>query len=128
MSRVLSGVGVLPTRIDPQLHVKRNSAGELLVLLSVHVDDLKVTGKPDEVDALRAMLNKEFDQLKLEVDTFTHLGIKHQLLEDGSREISQGHHVAELRPIPEDVAKAMSEEARVDEQLGSSFRSLRAIS
>ncbi|CAJ1354087.1 unnamed protein product, partial [Effrenium voratum] len=58
------------------------------------------------------------------VDNFTHLGIKHQLLEDGSREISQGHYVAELRPIPEDVAKVMNEEARVDEQLGSSFRSL----
>ncbi|CAJ1350740.1 unnamed protein product [Effrenium voratum] len=120
LSRVLSGAGMLPARIDPQLHVKHNSAGELLILLSVHVDDLKMTGKPDEVDALLAMLNKEFDQLKLEVDNFTHLGIKHQLLEDGSRQISQGHYVAELRPFPEE------EEARVDEQLGSSFRSLLA--
>ena len=32
--------------------------------------------------------------------------------------------MAELRPIPEDVAKVMNEEACVDEQLGSSFRSL----
>ena len=53
LSRVLSGAGVLPTRIHPQLQVKRNSAGEFLVLLSAHVDDLKVTGKPDECCLLR---------------------------------------------------------------------------
>ncbi|CAJ1367944.1 unnamed protein product, partial [Effrenium voratum] len=92
LSRVLAAAGVLPTRVDPQLYVKHNALGELLILLSVHVDDLKITGRHDEVDALLALLNKEFDQLKLEVDNFTHLGIKHKLLDDGSREVSQDHY------------------------------------
>ena len=124
LSRVLAAAGVLPTRVDPQLYVKHNALGELLILLSVHVDDLKITGRHDEVDALLALLNKEFDQLKLEVDNFTHLGIKHKLLDDGSREVSQDHYVAELRPIPEDAVKTMGEDALVNEQLGGSYRSL----
>ena len=67
MSRVLSAAGVLPTRINSQLYVKRSAIGELLILLPAHIDDFKITGKHDEVDALLDWLNKEFDQLKLEV-------------------------------------------------------------
>ena len=95
LSRVLSGAGVLPARIDPQLHVKHNSAGELLILLSVHVDDLKMTGKPDEVDALLAMLNKEFDQLP---DVAAYVASLQRKLQDPcARDILNINRVFEIR-------------------------------
>ena len=72
-----------------------------IVLLSVHVDDIKTTGLPNEIEKLLKILTDHFDELKLERDNFEHLGLKHTLEADGSRSVSQEHYVQELKLIAE---------------------------
>ena len=90
--------------------------------MNVHVDDLKITGIDSEIQAVMGVLNQEFDQLKVERDNFTDLGLRHSLNADGSREISQVHYVGELKTIDEQEVKFLSPEQQVPQQTGGSFR------
>ena len=58
-------------------------------MLSVHVDDLKMTGEPDQLESLLKLITAHFDELKVERDTFEHLGLRHVLIPDGRRTIDQ---------------------------------------
>ena len=124
LTRVLSKVGLQPVTTDRQLFAKHSNDARLQVLMSVHVDDLKITGIESEIQAVMEVLNQEFDQLKVERDNFTHLGLRHSLNADGSREISQVHYVGELKTIDAQEAKFLSPEQQVPQQTGGSFRSL----
>ena len=64
--------------------------------MSGHVDDLKITGEPDQIKLSLDLITENFDELKIDKDNFDHLGLKHTLLSDGSRTIDQSHYVAEL--------------------------------
>ena len=124
LTRVLSKVGLQPVTTDRQLFAKHSNDARLQVLMSVHVDDLKITGIESEIQAVMEVLNQEFDQLKVERDNFTRLGLRHSLNADGSREISQVHYVGELKTIDEQEVKFLSPEQQVFQQTGGSFRSL----
>ena len=123
LKRVLKKVGLQPTNVDPQLYVL-HAEGRLILLLSVHVDDLKITGLPTEIARTVKVLEEEFDALKLETDNFEHLGLKHKLEADGSRTVSQEHYVSELRPIAEASLKASSADDLVSSELAQKFMSL----
>ena len=71
LKRVLSEIGVQPISTDPQLYVK-HANGALVLALSVHVDDLKLTGQPHELKRAKEVLERHFDELKSEVDRFEH--------------------------------------------------------
>ena len=92
---------------DRELYFKHNRDGKLVLLLSLHVDDLKITGESSEIDSVLKLLTDNFDELKLATDNFEHLGLKHSLETDGSRTMSQEHYIAELRYIPADGCKGM---------------------
>ena len=116
LKRVLHKVGLVSTQVDPQLYVK-HEAGKLILLVSVHVDDLKLTGLREQIRGCIKILESEFDALKLEYDNFEHLGLKHSLHDDGSRSVSQQHYVQELRPIPEAELKLRSLSESVSEDM-----------
>ena len=115
LKRVLLKLGAKPTNIDPQLYTIHVS-GRLRLLLSIHVDDIKLTGEPDMMDRLIKGLEEHFDALKLEKGNFLHLGLQHETLDDGSVRVSQQHYVNELREIPEDKLRLMNQSDFVDEE------------
>ena len=123
LKRVLHKVGLVSTQVDPQLYVK-HEAGKLILLVSVHVDDLKLTGLREQIRGCIKILESEFDALKLEYDNFEHLGLKHSLHDDGSRGVSQQHYVQELRPIPEAELILRSLSESVSEDMKHLFMSL----
>ena len=123
LKRVLAQLELRPLQADAQLFAK-HSNGKLLALLSIHVDDLKITGNDSERAAIIRGLEKEFDQLKVENDCFEHLGLKHSLESDGTRVLSQQHYIAELRPIPDADLKLMQPEAEVSPEIARLYMSL----
>lgn len=120
--RVLNEGGLHRCQTDRQLFVKHESA-ELVLLVSTHVDDLKITGKPSEIKSLLSLLTKHFDELRLSTDNFEHLGLKHVRRDDGTRAISQEHYIKELNPIPECDLKNHRNEP-VNEAMKTQFASL----
>ena len=124
LKRVLAEIGLIAIKVDEQLYVKHDSQSVLVLILSVHVDDLKLAGVDAEVKRTLKILEHHFDQLKLERDNFEHLGLKHSLSADGSRFVSQAHYVSELKPIPDKDLKLQDPKTPVDEGVHDKFRSL----
>ena len=60
LKRVLREIGVQPIQTDQQLFVKHDCNKKLVLAISVHVDDLKVTGLPDEIVQARKILENHF--------------------------------------------------------------------
>ena len=123
LKRVLAEIGLSSIQTDQQLYV-RHVSGSLVLILSVHVDDLKISGIAEEIKRALQILEKHFDQLKLEKDNFEHLGLKHTLNKDGSRTISQQHYVNELKPISDKDLKLQGPHEGVSETVHNQFRSL----
>jgi hypothetical protein len=100
LQQVLAEGGLHCVNTDRQLFVKHVN-GRLVLLLSVHVDDLKMTGEPDQLESLLKLITAHFDELKVERDTFEHLGLRHVLIPDGRRTIDQDQYIGELKHIDE---------------------------
>ena len=124
LKRVLAEIGLVAIKVDEQLYVKHDSQSVLVLILSVHVDDLKLAGVDAEVKRTLKILEHHFDQLKLDRDNFEHLGLKHTLSADGSRSVSQAHYVSELKPIPDKDLKLQDPKTPVDDSVHDKFRSL----
>ena len=114
--------GLKPVQTDIQLFVKHRNE-RLVLLMSVHVDDLKMTGETAKIESIIKLLTEHFDELKLEKDNFEHLGLRHELHSDGSRSVNQEHYVSELAFINEEGCKSRPTEL-VDETLKSQYLSL----
>ena len=110
-------------RVDSQLFVK-HAEGRLVLLVSVHVGDLKMTGVPAQIRQALSLLEQAFDALKIERDCVEHLGLKHKLLEDGSRAVDQRAYVSELKPIPEAELKLLPAEQAASQGQTQQFVSL----
>ena len=123
LRRVLGEIGLKAIQTDEQLYVRHENK-VLVLILSVHVDDLKLSGVETEIRRALKILERHFDQLKLEQDNFEHLGLKHTLMQDGSRRVSQQHYVNELRPIADQDLKLQNSKTVVSEEVHNKFRSL----
>ena len=123
LQKVLTKIGLKAVRVDSQLFVK-HAEGRLVLLVSVHVDDLKMTGVPAQIKQALSLLEQAFDALKIERDCFEHLGLRHKLLEDGSRSVDQHSYVSELRPIPEAELKLLPAEQAASQGQTQQFMSL----
>ena len=99
--RVLTDLGAVPTNVDTQLYAI-HAERKLQLLMSVHVDDIKLCGGTTLMEQTIRKLESHFDALKLEKRNFLHLGLQHITLEDGSVSVSQTHYINELRENPED--------------------------
>ncbi|CAJ1455509.1 unnamed protein product [Effrenium voratum] len=98
LRRALAEIGVTPTTIDPQPFV-RHERGCLVLVLTVHVDDLKLCGE---------------DKIVKIVITSA----------DGMVTISQEHYIRELRLIPEEELKLQPKEQLVGPDYHKYYMSL----
>ena len=123
LQKVLRALGMTACKGDSQLYIK-HAQSKLVLALSIHIDDLKITGTPSEQSALIKALEEKFDAMKIEKDNFEHLGVMHRLHVDGSRTLSQENYVKELRPIAEAELKLLSSDESVSELVKSQYMSL----
>ena len=124
LQKVLKKLGLVATQADPQFFIRHNEHGQLVLAMTTHVDDLKITGHDAEIAKVIKGLEEAFDTLKLEYDNFEHLGLRHTLNKDMSRSISQNHYIAELKPIADADIRLMNPEQAVDDTLKAQFQSL----
>ena len=123
LKRALTDLGAVPTNVDPQLYAIHNE-GKLKLLMSVHVDDIKLCGETSLMEQTIRKLESHFDALKLEKENFLHLGLQHTTLEDGSVSVSQTHYINELREIPEDKLKLQDKQELADDEFKQYYMSL----
>ena len=123
LKRVLTALGAVPTNVDPQLYAIHKH-GKLQLLMSVHVDDIKLCGEKTIMEQTIRKLESHFDALKLEKENFLHLGLQHTTLKDGSISVSQTHYINELREIPEDKLKLQDKQEPADDEFKQYFMSL----
>ena len=120
---MLTDLGAVPTNVDPQLYAIHNE-GKLKLLMSVHVDDIKLCGETSLMEQTIRKLESHFDALKLEKENFLHLGLQHTTLKDGSISVSQTHYINELREIPEDKLKLQDKQELADDEFKQYYMSL----
>ena len=85
-------------KFDAELEVKHRN-GELVLILVKHVDDLKVAGEPQEVEALIRHLEAGFGKLTFNEAEFTNCGLHHRRLPDGTVSMDQDEYILAMRPI-----------------------------
>jgi hypothetical protein len=74
-------------------------APSLVLMCSTHVDDLKITGTPSDIEFLLGGLAKMFGNLTIHRGTFTYCGIEHEQQKDFSVVTHQSPYAANLMPI-----------------------------
>jgi hypothetical protein len=97
---VLLDAGFATLQSDMQLYVLFEG-GELQLLASTHVDDIKGAGTPKAKAKLLAALEAAFGTLKLQDGDFECVGVMHETCSDGSIWTHQHHYVKQLREISE---------------------------
>ena len=101
LRRCLRELNLLPLKVDAQAYVMHED-NRLICMLTVHVDDIKLTGSLETIERVLARLRENFDKVKVEMNEFEHLGLKHRRVSDGFT-ISQRHYIEQLRPIPDSL-------------------------
>ena len=122
LQQCLLELGLKPLKMDPQTYVA-HAGKDLRCLLTVHVDDIKITGALQTIKDVLECLQKSFDKIKVEYDAFEHLGLKHQKV-TGGVVISQRRYVEQLKPIPDSLYCHGSLEEPASEQAKELYRSL----
>ena len=121
LKRCLSEAGLKPLQADEQLFVK-HAHGALVLIVSTHVDDLKAGGIESELKHLITLLESRFDELKIQLDEFEHLGLVHKRVGDYV-EVHQNQYIAQLRCISSALTLA-DDEADLDASSTALFMSL----
>ena len=98
LERTLADFGLFPACTDAQLYMK-HVGGRLVLIITVHVDDLKGAGEPKEVTDLIKHLEVKFGKLKREDKSFDHVGIKHEQKESGEIVMHQKSYAESLSVI-----------------------------
>ena len=121
-----SKVGLKPTTFDPELEVKHQYVDgypRLVLMIAKHVDDIKVTGEPYEVNLLMNELEQVFGKLTVTRNEFTNCGVHHKRHSDGSITLDQDEYIKALIPIKhKDLSLSPSTPA--SDELLSLYRSL----
>ena len=124
LQMVLERTGVVSLTIEAKLYVLRKD-GQIRLVMSSHVDDLKGGGDDETRTLILTCLEKEFGKLKVQYGTFECIGIMHEQDKD-TKEIwtHQRHYIPQLKAIPEEAYCTAKPEDLVSEVTHASFRSL----
>jgi hypothetical protein len=98
LHRVLLELGAKALSTDGAIYYWHHR-GELCLLLSAHVDDLKITGEDTWISWLLQELTARFGELKVQWNEFEHCGLMYKQLDDFSVQICQDHYVLGLKPV-----------------------------
>ena len=109
VGQVLEQCGLRPISVDEEVWVlteqqgnshKDSEAGALRLLLTKHVDDLKMTGPKERIQKVLDALEKVFGKLVEHWDQFTNCGMRHiSDLTKGTITVDQDEYIAALKPI-----------------------------
>ena len=100
--------------------------GQLVGLMTVHVDDLKISRERDWVKRCLACLEKVFGELKQSWNDFTNCGVRHQKLQQPRIGIAldQIKYLEGLKPIAHAQVSTGRDTDECTPELHSLFRSL----
>ena len=99
--------------------------GELVCLMTIHVDDLKIAGRPDVVKHVLTTLQQEFGELKILWNDFTNCGVHHEQ-DTKTKEITlnQIAFANNLRPIAHPELSTAKNEDKATADLTQLYQSL----
>ena len=96
----------------------------LSLVLSAHVDDLKITGTTDMINWLLEELTARFGALKVQWNKFEHCGLIYEQFSDFSIAVSQNHYTLGLKPIDMTAVDATKIEVALTTSQHSDYLSL----
>ena len=114
--------GLRPLNTDAKLFVKHDR-GQLVLLTSAHVDDLKVAAGERQHAELLAHLESRFGTMKQADGKFDHVGIRHEDVPGGIR-LHQDHYVSTLRCVCLDAVKHFPADEEATSEFHGYFRTL----
>ncbi|CAK0801133.1 unnamed protein product, partial [Prorocentrum cordatum] len=123
--QVLEKTGGKALISDPQIYVYHDAKGELQMIMSSHVDDLKGGGEDYLREKVLSMIESEFGKLKRQYDFFECIGIMHEQ-DSVTKAIwtHQQHYVQQLRPLQEDQYVMENEDGQVSVESHAAYMSL----
>jgi hypothetical protein len=124
LHEVLLEYGLTPLIADEELYIKFNDEGEMVILLSIHVDDLKGCSTEDEAKKLVAHITKKVGKCTEEWDNFMHTGVEHVREEDGAIYLHQNKYVDQINPLVINTLKGKPDDEKVDTGFHSLYMSL----
>ena len=97
---------LMPTKTDAEL-LTFHRDGNLMAILAIHVDDLKLIGEKSIIMEIVGHLQRTFGELIVQWHTFTNCGIRH-IQDPETMEISldQFEYIAALKQLPSSSAPA----------------------
>ena len=98
LTRLMKEYGLVPTMHDPQLMMLHKD-GQLILITTIHVDDLKIAGLSHEIKNLIKILEEKFGKLTYNENKFTNCGITHERKPDGSIVMDQDEYIKAFKPI-----------------------------
>ena len=106
---------LVASSIDPELcfHHAKNPHGiwEVRIIMTKHVDDLKLTGRRDAILQVIQELQKVFGDLKVDWNEFTNCGVRH-VQDPTTKEVTLDQHdyIKNMRPICHPQLKSSPDE------------------
>jgi len=98
LMKILRNFGMQSTMYDPQLMLLFKNK-ELAAMISIHVDDIKFTGRQNDIDRLVKLLEATFGKMTLQFDKFTNCGMTHERDKSGNIVMHQDEYIQAFKPI-----------------------------
>ena len=116
--------GMRPTMIDPELEMLYEPGKGVTMLMTKHVDDLKIGGLPPRPEKVLQCIEKVFGPMDRNREEFTNCGVHQKRHKNGDIEWDQDDYIKDLIPIntSELTSKANTDEP--SENLRALFWSL----
>ena len=122
--RATKAFGLVSSLIDSELELMYKD-GQLCMMILKHVDDVKMAGPREQIEALVKHLSQTFGKLTTEWHNFTFCGIRH-VQDPHSKEITldQTSFLAAIKPMSQPEVMTGQSENQMPESLQRHFLSL----
>ena len=127
LHQVLVQIGGKQCSMDNCVYTWYDNKKQLALVMSTHVDDLKVTGTYVQWNLILPQLEKHFGELVTLENSFEHCGIIHSREDDGTIVMNQTHYAATLKVVEMDSperAKNASTKVTCSDKEYEQFRSV----
>ena len=117
--------GLQPSTVDQELCYYHDNHGDLKLIMTKHVDDLKFAGDPAVIQTVMTEIQKVFGELKVNKYEFTNCGVRHvQCPKTLAVTLDQIHFANTLKPIAHPQVSSGADDDEVGTELHALYRSL----
>ena len=113
-----------PTMYDPELEMMYEKDKGVTMLMTKHVDDLKIGGLPPRPEQVLQKIEKVFGPMARNHDEFTNCGVHQKRHKNGDIEWDQDDYIKDLIPIVHHELVGKKAEDKPSEDLVALFWSL----